>query len=83
MPASACNVGGTGLIPGLGNGEGNGNPLSYFCLEIPWTEEAGGVTFHAVVKESDNLTTKQQQRIYCHFVSFPNESITRIVAKDQ
>ena len=22
-------------------GEGNGNPLQYSCLEIPWTEEPG------------------------------------------
>ena len=33
----------TGSIPGLGRspGEGNGNPLQYSCLEIPWTEEPG------------------------------------------
>ena len=24
-------------------GEGNGNPLHYSCLEIPWTEEPGGL----------------------------------------
>ena len=31
----ARNVGGVGLIPGLGrsHGEGNGNPLWYSCLE--------------------------------------------------
>ena len=23
------------------SGEGNGNPLQYSCLEIPWTEEPG------------------------------------------
>ena len=35
--ASACNVGDSGLIPALGGspGEGNGNPLRYFCLENP------------------------------------------------
>ena len=35
--ASAYNVGGPGLIPGLGRspGEGNGNPLQYSCLENP------------------------------------------------
>ena len=22
-------------------GEGNGNPLQYYCLENPWTEEPG------------------------------------------
>ena len=32
---SACNVGDLGLIPGSGRspGEGNGNPLQYYCLE--------------------------------------------------
>ena len=32
-------------IPGLGRfpGEGNGNPLQYSCLEIPRTEEPGGL----------------------------------------
>ena len=24
-------------------GEGNGNPFQYSCLEIPWTEEPGGL----------------------------------------
>ena len=35
MVESACNAGDPGLIPGLGRspGEGNGNPLQYFCLE--------------------------------------------------
>ena len=42
---SACSAGDPGLIPGLGRspGEGNGNPLQYSCLRIPWTEEAGGL----------------------------------------
>ena len=32
---SACNAGDLGSIPGSGRslGEGNGNPLQYFCLE--------------------------------------------------
>ena len=40
---SAYNVGDPGSIPGSGRspGEGNGNPLQYSCLEIPWTEEPG------------------------------------------
>ena len=35
--ASAYNAGDPSLIPGLGRspGEGNGNPLQYFCLESP------------------------------------------------
>ena len=40
--ASACNAGDLGLIPGSGRspGEGNGNPLQYFCLENPVDREA-------------------------------------------
>ena len=34
-------------VPSLGQedipGGGNGNPLQYSCLEIPWTEECGGL----------------------------------------
>ena len=42
MPA---NAGDTGLISGLGRspGEGNGNPVQYSYLEIPWIEEPGGL----------------------------------------
>ena len=37
VKASACNVGDSGLIPGLGRspGEGNGNLLPCSCLENP------------------------------------------------
>ena len=38
---SADNAGNVGLIPGRSPGEGNGNPLQYYCLEILWTEEPG------------------------------------------
>ena len=43
--ASACNAEDPGSIPGLGRspGEGNGNPLQYSCLEIPWMEDPGGL----------------------------------------
>ena len=39
---SAYNVGNPGSIPGSGRfpGEGNGNPLQYFCLENPMDQEA-------------------------------------------
>ena len=42
---SACSVGDQSLIPELGRspGEGNGTPLQYPCLEIPWTEETSGL----------------------------------------
>ena len=49
--ASACNVGDPGLIPGSGRspGEGNGNPLQYFCLENssgynPWGRKESDTT---------------------------------------
>ena len=43
--ANAGDARDVGSIPGLGRspGEGNGNPLQYFCLEIPMTEEPGGL----------------------------------------
>ena len=44
-PANAGEERHLGLIPGLGrfSGVGNGNPFQYSCLEIPWTEEPGGL----------------------------------------
>ena len=35
--AFVCNAGDLGSIPGSGRstGEGNGNPLQYYCLENP------------------------------------------------
>ena len=49
-----ANAGDPGLIPGLGRspGGGNGNPLQYSCLKIPWTEEPGGLSPWGC-KESD------------------------------
>ena len=40
-----ANSGDAGLTPGSGRcpGEGNGHPLRYSCLGIPWTEEPGGL----------------------------------------
>ena len=40
LPASARDARDLGSVPGLGRG-GNGNPLQYSCLEIPWTEKPG------------------------------------------
>ena len=43
--ASAYTVEGPCSIPGSGRSprEGDGNPLQYSCLEIPWTKEPGGL----------------------------------------
>ena len=62
LPANAGDAGDTGLIPGLGKspGEGNGNPLQYFCLENPMD---GGTWYYNPwgCKESD--TTEQLSTI--------------------
>ena len=41
----AYDAGDPALIPGWGRspGEGNGSPLQCSCLEIPWTEDPGGL----------------------------------------
>ena len=47
LPANAGDTGDVGSIPGWGRSPGvkNGNSLQYFCLEIPWTGEPGGLQF--------------------------------------
>ena len=40
-PFSQCTVSLIFLSSRIG--EGNGNPLQYSCLKIPWTEEPGGL----------------------------------------
>ena len=44
-PANAGNAENMGSIPGLGrsSGVGNDNSSSNIALEIPWTEESGGL----------------------------------------
>ena len=55
-PASA---GDAGLIPESRRcpGEGNGNPLQYSCLEIPWTEEPGRLESKGVQRVGHDLVT--------------------------
>ena len=45
LPVSVGDARHSRLVPGSGRslGAGNGNPLQYSCLEIPWTEEPGGL----------------------------------------
>ena len=40
LPASSGDMGSI-LESGRCPGEGNGNPVQYFSLEIPWTEKPG------------------------------------------
>ena len=50
--ASVYNAGDPASIPGLGISprEGNGNPLQFSCLEIPWMEELGRLQSMGVAK---------------------------------
>ena len=56
--ASACNVGDTVSIPGLGRSprEGNGNPLQYSCLENPMDRGAWLSTVRGVAKSRKRLS---------------------------
>ena len=58
---STCNAGDLSLITGLGRsfGEGNGNPLQYSCLEIPWTEQSGGL--QSMELQAQQLDVTEQQ----------------------
>ena len=56
--ASVYNVGNLGSIPGSGrsSGEGNGNPLQYYCLENPMDRVAWQATVHGVAKSWTRLS---------------------------
>ena len=45
LPANAGDIIDVGWTAGSGRPPegGHGNPLQYSCLEIPWTEEPGGL----------------------------------------
>ena len=47
-----ANVGDASSVPGLGRslGEGNGNPLNYFCLGNPMDRGAWWARVHGVAK---------------------------------
>ena len=59
-PANAGDVGDMGSIPGSGRspGEGNSNPLWYFCLENPMDRKAWWAIVHRVTMSQKRL--KQQ-----------------------
>ena len=56
--ACVYNVGDPGSIPELGrsSGEGNGNPLQYYCLENPKDRGAWKATVHGVAKSRTRLS---------------------------
>ena len=58
VKASARNAGDLGSLPGSGrsSGEGNGNPLQYFCLENPMDGGAWWAIVHGVAKSGTQLS---------------------------
>ena len=58
---SACHAGNAGSIPGSGRspGEGNGNPLQYYCLGNPWDGGAWWATVQRHKRVGHDLATKQ------------------------
>ena len=55
--ASVYNAGDLGSIPGLGRstGEGNGNPLQYYCLENPMDRGAWWAAVYGVAQSQIQL----------------------------
>ena len=64
---SACNAGDLGLMPGSGRspGEGNGNPLQYFCLENSTVRGAWQATVHGLARVGHDLATKPPPDTEC------------------
>ena len=56
-----ANAGDTDLIPGLerSSGEGNGNPLLFFCLGNLMDRGAWQATVHGVTRDEHDFATKQ------------------------
>ena len=61
---SPCKAGDahTILRSGRSAGEGNGNPLQYSCLEIPWTEKSDELQFMGSQKSQLSKTAKKRIR---------------------
>ena len=59
-PANAGDTGDVGSVPGSGRSPraGNGNPLTYSCLENPVNRGACRATVHGVAKSLTRLSTQ-------------------------
>ena len=63
------DTGDMGSIPGSGRspGEGNGNPLQYFCLGYPTYRRAWWVTVHGIAESQTWLSTHPYHScLYCN-----------------
>ena len=64
----SCDAGHPGSTPGLRRspGEGNGNPLQYFCLENLMDRGAWQTTVHEVARVGHDLATKPPTTIHIY-----------------
>ena len=71
--ASVYNAGDLGLSPGLGRspGEGNGNPLQYYCLENPMDRGAWQAAVYGVA----NSRTWLSDFTWLHFIPFARKHL--------
>ena len=78
---SACKVEDLGLIAGLGKspGEGNDNPLQYFCLENPMDREAWWATVHGIAKNQDTTERLSAAQPTMHRFIHVTGSVTKHV----
>ena len=87
LPANAGEAGDMSLSPRLGrsHGEGNGNPLQYFCLENSIDRGAWWATIHGITEESDmteQLRTHLHTQLYkLFFISIPILQIKKMRIK--
>ena len=66
---STCQAGDAGSIPGFWRPPrvGNDNSFWYSCLDIPWTEEPGGLQSMGLQRVEHNLVTEQWQYTHTTF----------------
>ena len=69
-----ANAGDTGSIPrsGRSSGEGNGNPLQYFCLGNPMDREAWYAIDQGVAKSQTQLSNQTTINTNTFFRVFPS-----------
>ena len=67
LPANAEDIRDSSLIPGFrrspGEGEGNGNPLQYSCLENPTDRGARWATVHSITESETAKHTRTHVKI--------------------
>ena len=77
----ACQAGDAGSISGSGRppGEGNGNPLQYFCLENPMDRGAWWASVHGVTKSQ---TRPKRLSMHARTVLYPQSQVNSRKPKD-